>query len=82
MLLLLLLLFPCTPSGAAWRQLRTAWTPAFSPVALESYSSVMNEGAELLCERLSAAAASGEQIELFRELMAMTLEVVGQAAYG
>jgi cytochrome P450 len=52
-------------SGAAWRTLRTAWQPAFGSAALEGYAAGMNAAAEELGQRLEAAAASGEEVELF-----------------
>ncbi|WIA29661.1 hypothetical protein OEZ86_012145 [Tetradesmus obliquus] len=69
-------------NGTAWRTLRTAWQPAFGSAALEGYAGGMNAAAEELRQKLEVAAASGEGVELFGELGAMTMDVVGQAAYG
>ena len=42
----------------------------------------MNAGAERLATRLEAAARAGAEVNLFRLLGAMALDVVGTAAFG
>lgn len=69
-------------SGSAWRTLRPAWQPAFSPIALASYLPATHTAIDHLIQRLSPAADAGEAVELTKELTALTLDVVGQAAYG
>lgn len=69
-------------SGDMWRMLRAAWQPAFSPTALQSYLPATHEALDSLLQRLAPAAASGEEVELTKELAALALDIVGQASYG
>jgi len=62
--------------------LRAAWQPAFHAHSLQRYSALMHASAERLVGRLGAAADGGEVVDIWRELGKMTLEVVGQTAYG
>jgi hypothetical protein len=41
-----------------------------------------NAACDTLLQRLAPAAASGEVVELSKELTTLTLDVVGNAAYG
>lgn len=69
-------------SGSVWRSLRSAWQPAFSPSALQSYLPATQSALDQLIARLAPPAASGEVVELCSELTALTRDIVGQAAYG
>lgn len=69
-------------SGSTWRTLRSAWQPAFSPAALASYLPATEAALDRLISRLGPASDSGEVVDLSKELTALTLDIVGQAAYG
>lgn len=81
-MLILLSLFNCYRSGSAWHTLRSAWQPAFSPTALSSYLPAIHSAADALLYRLRGPAHSGEEVELAGLLTQLTMDVVGQAAYG
>ncbi|KAF5836104.1 hypothetical protein DUNSADRAFT_6475 [Dunaliella salina] len=75
--------------GSTWRTLRNTWQPAFSPAALSGYVPLMAASTERLIDRLHWIAAQKEgkpvneaAIDMWRELGAMTLQVVGSTAYG
>jgi hypothetical protein len=50
--------------------------------SLEGYSTVMNAGAERLLARLGRAAAKGQEIDVWRYLGGLTMDVVGTASFG
>ena len=50
--------------------------------SLEGYSEVMNKGAERLLQRLARAAAKGQEIDVWRYLGGLTMDVVGTASFG
>ncbi|KXZ54673.1 hypothetical protein GPECTOR_4g739 [Gonium pectorale] len=74
-----------------WRLVRSAWQPAFSSASLAGYLPRMTACAEHLAGRMEDrardAAADGAEdqpwrVDIWRELGAMTLQVVGSTAYG
>ena len=70
------------PQWQHLRTLRSAWQPAFSPAALASYPPATEAALDRLVSRLGPMSDSCEVVELSKELTGLTLDVVGQAAYG
>ena len=64
------------------RSIRNAWQPAFFSESLEGYSTLMNAGAERLLGRLGRAAAREQEVDVWRYLGQMTMDVVGTASFG
>lgn len=58
-----------------WRTLRLAWQPAFQGSSLQGYTELMNRCSTKLGERLGAAAAEEEAVDILRELGNMTMDV-------
>lgn len=67
-----------------WRTLRVAWQPTFTSSSLHGYVPVMDECAGHLVERLQALASEepGGEVDIWRQLGDLTLNVVGGTAYG
>jgi cytochrome P450 len=67
-----------------WRTLRVAWQPTFTSSSLHGYVPVMGECAGQLVERLAALAKAepGGEVDIWRQLGDLTLNVVGGTAYG
>ncbi|KXZ54675.1 hypothetical protein GPECTOR_4g741 [Gonium pectorale] len=70
-----------------WRLVRSAWQPAFSSASLAGYLPRMTACAEQLAGRMEdrardADGGGGGRVDMWRELGAMTLQVVGSTAYG
>lgn len=62
--------------------LRTAWQPAFHTGSLAQYADLMDECAQHLSGVLGTAADQGVEVDIWRQLGRMTLQVVGTTAYG
>lgn len=58
------------------------WQPAFFTQSLEGFSAHMNEGAERLIRRLAKVAAREQEIDIWRYLGSMTMDVVGVSSFG
>ena len=69
-------------SRDAHRALKGAWQPMFFSSSLDGFRPMMVEGADMLCARLEAAAAAGAEVDVWRLLGAMTMDVVQRAAFG
>ncbi len=78
--------YPCPPlapaRGGYWASLRAAMQPLFHTAALHSYTPIMNNSAEQLADNLGPASKSGEPVELHGLLGRLTMDVIGQAAFG
>ena len=64
------------------RSIRNAWYPAFYSESLEGFSAHMNEGAQRLIRLLAKAAAREQEIDIWRYLGSMTMDVVGISSFG
>ena len=64
------------------RSIRAAWLPLFFSGSLAGFSGLMHEAAVELGGRLDAAAAAGEVVDMSTLYGEMTLQVVGEAAFG
>ncbi len=64
--------------GEVWRRQRRMLQPAFAPARLAAYAAVMTEEAALL----TAQWQDGQQLELGKAMMALTLRVVSRTLFG
>ncbi|MEW5298011.1 MAG: hypothetical protein WDW38_003697 [Sanguina aurantia] len=72
-----------TSDMALWRVARKAYDSSLLiPASLAQYTPTMDRCVLRLAKRLQQFAASGETVDMWRELGGMTLEVVGECAYG
>ncbi|EIE20794.1 cytochrome P450 [Coccomyxa subellipsoidea C-169] len=71
-----------TKDRAYHRSLRNAWQPAFFSESLNGYANLMNSGADRLIKRLGKAAAKGQEVNIWRMLGDLTMDVVGTASFG
>lgn len=71
---------PC--SRAFHRSIRNAWQPSMFTESLEGYSEVMNRACDRLIRRLGRAAAKRQELDMFRVLGNLTMDVVGTTSFG
>ncbi|KAK9901608.1 hypothetical protein WJX75_004612 [Coccomyxa subellipsoidea] len=71
-----------TKDRAYHRSIRNAWQPAFFSESLNGYANLMNSGADRLIKRLGKAAAKGQEVNIWRMLGDLTMDVVGTASFG
>eukprot|EP00193_Tetraselmis_chui_P017596 CAMPEP_0177795416 /NCGR_PEP_ID=MMETSP0491_2-20121128/26220_1 /TAXON_ID=63592 /ORGANISM="Tetraselmis chuii, Strain PLY429" /LENGTH=524 /DNA_ID=CAMNT_0019318243 /DNA_START=73 /DNA_END=1647 /DNA_ORIENTATION=+ len=69
-------------SAADAKLLRSAWQPIFHSNNLASYASHMRDGADRLARRLEKAAEEGVEVNMWRLLGDLTMDVVGTTAFG
>lgn len=62
--------------------LRAACEPLFHSGALSSYASVINRTLDTLVARLEAASGTDAGVNVSQALAAMTMDVIGQTAFG
>ncbi|MEW5316263.1 MAG: hypothetical protein WDW38_007644 [Sanguina aurantia] len=66
-----------------WRAARKAFDSSLlPPTSLAQYTQTMDSCVLRLVSKLKGVAASGQTVDMWRELGDMTLEVVGECAYG
>lgn len=75
-------LTPRTCSGEHWRASRAAWQPFFSRQSLQGHATFMVRSADALCALLGSAAGTAQQVDVWRSLQSLTLDVVGRTAFG
>lgn len=71
-----------TSDGDFWLRQRRIAQPAFHKERLKAFMDLIDRHAEALCVRWLDAAAKGEPVEAHREMMALTLTIVGEALFG
>jgi cytochrome P450 len=71
-----------TSDGEFWLRQRRIAQPAFHRERLHAFADLIDRHAEDLCMRWRAAAARGEPVNAHREMMALTLTIVGEALFG
>ena len=71
-----------TSDGDFWLRQRRIAQPAFHKERLRTFMDLIDRHAASLCERWAAAAKRGETVEAHREMMALTLTIVGEALFG
>eukprot|EP00873_Tetraselmis_striata_P046538 jgi/Tetstr1/466802/TSEL_011272.t1 len=64
------------------KSVRAAWQPVFHSASLAEYSGPMREGAERLMARLAEAEKEQTEVNIWRLLGDMTMDVVGTTAFG
>ena len=69
-------------SGEKWKLTRNAWQPFVSHGSIARSSGLMAESAGRLCRQLGSAADEGREVDIWRELGKMTMDVVGTTAFG
>ncbi len=71
-----------TSDGDFWRRQRRTMQPAFHRDRLQGFADLIDHHAEALCAGWRAAAARGEAVDAHRDMMALTLTIVGEALFG
>jgi cytochrome P450 len=71
-----------TSDGDAWLRRRRQVQPAFHRARVPAIADMMVERTDAMLERWDERAADGTPIEVGREMMRLTLEVVGRALFG
>ena len=64
------------------RDVKSAFLPIFRAAYLDSYAPLMLDGADRLADRLVACARAGAEVDVWRLLGAMTLQVVLACGFG
>lgn len=64
------------------KMLRAAWQPVFHTESLSSYAPTMQLGAKALLARLERAAKEVKEVNIWRLMGDMTMDVVGTTAFG
>jgi len=71
-----------TNDGESWRQQRRLIQPAFHKQRIEGFASLMTREAGRSAERLAAAAAHGQVVDIVAEARRTTLDIVVEALFG
>ena len=69
-------------SGSFWGSLRAGVQPMFHSQHLATYGQTINQAVDDFIVNLDKLAESGEQVDMFRQLGRMTMQVIGAAAFG
>ena len=64
------------------KTIRSAWQPVFHSDHLSSYAAPMQEGAQRLLARLKRAEEEGAEVNIWRLLGDMAMDVIGTTAFG
>mmetsp|Transcript_11953 Transcript_11953/g.30216 ORF Transcript_11953/g.30216 Transcript_11953/m.30216 type:complete len:521 (+) Transcript_11953:2-1564(+) len=64
------------------KSVRAAWQPVFHSASLAEYAAPMRKGAERLMARLAEAEKEQTEVNIWRLLGDMTMDVVGTTAFG
>jgi cytochrome P450 len=68
--------------GDLWRRQRRIMAPAFQPARIAELSRIMVDEAETLAEQWTAAADSGEPLDIHAEMMGLTLRIIVRTMFG
>jgi thromboxane-A synthase/cytochrome P450 family 3 subfamily A len=79
--------------GERWRRMRLQWLPTFAPPSLAAYAPLIDDCSKRLADRLAKLAGEEEEekegggnvpqeVEVWRLIGALTLDVVGTCAFG
>lgn len=71
-----------TSENPLWREQRRLIQPAFHRRSLPKFAGLMTDAAERTAERLDGAAAAGQPVDIAKEMMRLTLDIVTQALFG
>lgn len=69
-------------TGSFWGSLRAGVQPMFHSNHLATYAETINKAVDDSIANLDKFAESGEQVDMFRQLGRMTMQVIGAAAFG
>ena len=68
--------------GSFWGSLRAGVQPMFHSTHLNTYTETINQAVDDLAVNLDKVAEAGEEVDIFRQLGRMTMQVIGAAAFG
>ena len=71
-----------TSDGEFWLRQRRIAQPAFHRDRLQGFADLIDKHAEALCVRWRVEALAGRPVDAHREMMALTLTIVGEALFG
>ncbi|VVA93247.1 unnamed protein product [Arabis nemorensis] len=67
--------------GEIWRRRRRAIVPALHQKYVAAMISLFGEASDRLCQKLSSAASSGEEVEMESLFSRLTLDIIGKAVF-
>jgi cytochrome P450 len=70
-----------TSEGDFWRKQRRIAQPAFHHRNLQAFGTIMQQAGESLADRWEAKATKGEPFDVAREMMQVTLSIVGRCLF-
>jgi cytochrome P450 len=70
-----------TSDGEFWRRQRRISQPAFHKQRIAGFATAMTSAAEELAERWRGLAAGGESLDIFPELLRVTLQILGRSLF-
>jgi cytochrome P450 len=70
-----------TSEGDFWRKQRRIAQPAFHHRTLQAFGTIMQQAGESLADRWEAKAATGEPFDVARDMMQVTLSIVGRCLF-
>ena len=70
-----------TSEGDFWRKQRRIAQPAFHHRNLQAFGTIMQQAADSLAGRWEAKAATGETFDVARDMMQVTLSIVGRCLF-
>uniref|UniRef100_A0A915JP60 Cytochrome P450 n=1 Tax=Romanomermis culicivorax TaxID=13658 RepID=A0A915JP60_ROMCU len=65
-----------------WKELRRAITPTFTASKMKQMSNIINQKIDSLIDRLAVQAQNLESFDIYENFQALTLDVIGQCAFG
>ncbi|KAL3139153.1 hypothetical protein ABBQ32_005937 [Trebouxia sp. C0010 RCD-2024] len=68
--------------GSFWGSLRAGVQPMFHSTHLTTYAETINQAVDDLAVNLDKIAEAGEEVDIFRQLGRLTMQVIGAAAFG
>jgi cytochrome P450 len=70
-----------TSEGDFWRKQRRIAQPAFHHRNLQAFGTIMQQAGESLADRWQARAETGERFDVARDMMQVTLSIVGRCLF-
>ncbi|KAL3139154.1 hypothetical protein ABBQ32_005938 [Trebouxia sp. C0010 RCD-2024] len=68
--------------GSFWGSLRAGVQPMFHSTHLTAYADTINQAVDDFAVNLDKIAEAGEEVDMFRQLGRLTMQVIGAAAFG
>lgn len=72
----------CSCRDDHWRHLHRVWQPVFYADSVRACAPLMESTTQRMLHRLDQLAASGQPLDIWREVGNLTMGIVGTAAYG